>query len=311
MNKPLSYFVKYKELIDNINIDNDSERFTNTLSKTMSILSTDKNDINLFKKQYKTISNEISTFNKLLNDFKSDVEKELREKELHYLNKSQQLYDETNDEPEYIIKRFTKHKLITNKEHRKKLLHNISENCSWKHPGLIIRPGLCDLVDPLVSLDPLYVLDEHVLLFNTIKDKWNETFQGRIRYGIINDSEQVILRNIPKNQLGFVFVNDFFNYKPLDIIKKYTTEIFSVLKPGGTLLFTYNNCNYANAVKNFENVLYSYTPGTLVIAMLELIGFEISNTFDDPNSNLNWIEVKKPGVLTSLRGGQCLGKINV
>ena len=131
MNK-LSYFVKYKELIDNINIDNDSERFTNTLSKTMSILSTDKNDINLFKKQYKTISNEISTFNKLLNDFKSDVEKELREKELHYLNKSQQLYDETNDEPEYIIKRFTKHKLITNKEHVWTNQYSLSYVWPWK-----------------------------------------------------------------------------------------------------------------------------------------------------------------------------------
>jgi SAM-dependent methyltransferase len=184
-------------------------------------------------------------------------------------------------------------------------------HCSWEQPGLIIRPGLADIIDPMIALDPLYIMDENLLLLDHVKSLWNEIYQSRIRYGIIDDQSNDIFKNLPKSQFGFVLVNDFFNYKPFDIIKKYTQEIYGLLKPGGSMIFTYNNCDYANAVRNFENLLYTYTPGSLIIKMLEFIGFEVTTTFSDSNDNTNWIEVKKPGKLSTLRGGQCLGKINI
>jgi hypothetical protein len=51
-----------------------------------------------------------------------------------------------------------------------------------------------------------------------------------------------------------------------------------------------------------------YTPGHKVIAIAEQIGFE--NVFDQqgPN-NLSWLELKKPGKITSMRGGQTLARI--
>jgi hypothetical protein len=44
--------------------------------------------------------------------------------------------------------------------------------------------------------------------------------------------------------------------------------------------------------------------------MVEFIGFEIFESYNEPLTNVSWLELKKPGELTSLRGGQCLAEIN-
>jgi hypothetical protein len=75
-------------------------------------------------------------------------------------------------------------------------------------------------------------------------------------------------------------------------------------------VFTYNNCDYPIAVKNFEKALYSYTPGRLLTSMVDMLGYEILNKYDEKTTNVSWLELKKPGTLSTLRGGQCLGKIN-
>ena len=103
----------------------------------------------------------------------------------------------------------------------------------------------------------------------------------------------------------------YFNFKPIEIIKKYLEELFDILRPGGSIIFTYNNCNYSLAVKNFEKSLYSYTPESLISPLCELIGYTITETYNNKETNVSWLEIKKPGNLETLRGGQCLGKINV
>jgi hypothetical protein len=312
----LSYFVKYKESVDNASITKSTSALMNDISNTIGCLNNyteaSSNIASLQEQQHK-ITEELLKFNELLSEFKNSVEINLRRKESEYLSKSYKLYEENKqiDTPEYIIERLSKHPLISNNSIKKRIIHDISEHCSWKHPGVVIRPGNCELMDSLISLDPLYVVDENLVLLDCIKSKWNEVYQSRLRYSIIDDSSDIIFKTIPKNQIGFILVTDFFNYKPIEVIKNYCTEIFDLLKPGGIMLFTYNNCNLANAVRNFEKVLYSYTPGSLVIPMLELINFELIKTFNDSNTNTNWVVVKKPGILSSLRGGQCLGEINI
>ena len=313
MNEPLSYFVKYKEAVDNTTLDVACSAVSDDISSALGIVSghSVEDDVALSKQKDK-IQQELVKLDAMLNNFKVAIEKELRQKETTYLSKSYTLYEEAGDTAKYILERKKKHPIVQDGEIKKKLIHTISENCTWQYPGVIIRPTYSDLINPMISLDPLYIMDEDLALLKETKKNWTAEYQSRLRYSIINDNDEVIFKKIPQNQIGFVLVADFFNYKPLSIIQKYTTEIYNSLRPGGVLLFTYNNCNLANGVRNFEKMLYSYTPESLVRLMLEdLIGFEYVSSFSDPNSNTNWIEVKKPGTRTTLRGGQTLGKIVV
>jgi SAM-dependent methyltransferase len=104
-----------------------------------------------------------------------------------------------------------------------------------------------------------------------------------------------------------VLITDFFDYKPLEIIKKYLLELLNVLRPGGVIMFTYNNCELPEAIKNVELRLSSYLPKRYIIPFIESIGYEV--LYSNNKNNISWVEIKKEGTMTSLRGGQALAQI--
>jgi len=186
---------------------------------------------------------------------------------------------------------------------------SIVKYSSWKHPAAFIRPLLGEYIDEMLPFDPLYILDDEFDLVRPVKKLYNANYQARLRYNIIKeDCEEFVTNILPHNQLGFILVNEFFYRRPLNIIRKYLEEFLVVLKPGGVVMFTYNNCDLVGAVENFEAGLYCYTPASLVVPLVEMLGYEIVNKYDH-ESNVSWLEIKKPGTLTSLKGGQCLGEI--
>jgi SAM-dependent methyltransferase len=113
---------------------------------------------------------------------------------------------------------------------------------------------------------------------------------------------------LPENQFGFVLSVDYLDYKPLNIINRYLVDIFRRLRPGGTFMFTYNNCNQVYGARNVENNFKCYTPGTEVINLAQQAGYKVSKHFDE-FEHISWLELTKPGDLASLRGGQTLGEI--
>ena len=73
-------------------------------------------------------------------------------------------------------------------------------------------------------------------------------------------------------------------------------------------MMTFNDCDNEKAVRLAENYYACYTPGYLVKSVAERIGFELYFIWND-NSPTTWIELQKPGTLTTLRGGQALAKL--
>jgi len=163
----------------------------------------------------------------------------------------------------------------------------------------------------MADSDPLYIVDEIHELISPVRtnDTFTEALNERLRFSFINDDNDEIFKKIPNEQLGFVVAMNFFNHKPLEVMKKYFSEIFNLLKDGGHFVFTYNNCDHAIAVQNFEKSLYSYTPASLLIPMIEMLGFKLINKYDEPLTNVSWLELEKPGKLTSMRGGQSLALV--
>jgi SAM-dependent methyltransferase len=186
---------------------------------------------------------------------------------------------------------------------------HIKNYSDWRLPGMIIRPALESHIEYMVPMDPLYVVDQHQDLLKPAVEKWTSDYQRRLRQYVINDYTcQRPLQELPDNQFGLIFAYNFLNYKPIEVIERYLQDFFAKLRPGGVAMFTFNNCDLPQGMGLAEKHFMCYTPGRRVQQIADKIGFE--NVYDQrgPN-NISWFEIKKPGEIYSLRGGQTLAKI--
>ena len=190
------------------------------------------------------------------------------------------------------------------------IISRILSYADWHYPAAIIRPSCEDFINHLVANDPLYLIDEHKDLLVPAMNRFNSQYQNRLRSYVIDESIGTnILDRLPDNQFSFFLAYNYFDYKPLDMIKIYLEEIFEKLHSGGTLGITFNDCDYAGAVSRVENCTGYYTPGRMILEHCAEIGYtEIFKLASNESST--WVELQKPGSLSSLRGGQTLAKIN-
>ena len=177
----------------------------------------------------------------------------------------------------------------------------------WRIPGMIIRPAQESFIEDLVPMDPLYLVDHNLELLHPAISAFTPEYQRRLRPYTVNDyQDEHPLWKMPDNQFGLVFVWNYFQYKPLGIVHRYLTDIYKKLRPGGVCIFTYNECDREWGVQSAEQNYLCYTPGRLIKAHVISLGFEIVSNRHGP---VTWLEIKRPGEIESIRGGQALAKI--
>lgn len=261
------------------------------------------------QKQSQNLRQSMAAIESLLSQFKDNLQSFVTSVEEPYFTRSESLYQESRkDSAQYILDQLQFKKLLYETATNDFFQSRIKLYTSFKWPALEIRPGFGEVTEGLVACDPLYLVDTDDGLLQPVKKMWTPEYQRRIRYYIIDESAKQIFNQLPKQQFGIIVTVNFFNFRPLSLIKRYLQELFSLLKPGGALIFTYNNCDYPIGVDNFENSYYCYTPGHQVVELAKQTGFRIAANFDLEN-NVSWLELQRPGKLTSIRGGQTLGKI--
>lgn len=242
-----------------------------------------------------------------LDKFKIKLDQLIASNEPQWFANSYRLYEEevVYEKTEYILQR----RIELSKESENFLISRVQLYGDWKAPGMIIRPGPDPFIEHLVSLDPLYVLDKNYDLLAPAVSRFNPVYQNRIRQYIIRELvDPEFLIKIPDNQFGVCLVYNYFNFRPLEIIKRYLTEIQKKLRPGGVLLMTFNDCDRGAAVRLVERNSGAYTPGYLVKDLAKSLGFEPLFSWND-NGAMTWLELRKPGKFESLKGGQTLAKV--
>jgi len=186
--------------------------------------------------------------------------------------------------------------------------NRIKSYVDWKYPGLIIRPGVETFISDLVALDPLYIVDYSKELLQPALAAFPEEYQRRLRIYEQDPCSTDVLDTLPNNQFGMCLAFNFFEFTPLEVVEQYLKNIFNKLRPGGILAMTFNDCDRAHCVALVEKNFCFYTPGKRVTAIAKSIGYRQLFSWTDTN-NLTWLELRKPGELDSIRGGQTLAKI--
>lgn len=235
-----------------------------------------------------------------------NTQKFIDDLEPEYFRRSYTWYEESVDHEgvDYVLNR----RLLVPEESMLKLKHRVKNLADWKYPCLCIRPGLEDHIHWLVPAHPLYIIDTNQELLHPAMNRFNNKYQRHLRPYVIKESQELPLSFLPDNQFGLVYAYYFFNFRPFELIKIYFSEILKKLKPGGNFVFTFNNCDEADGVILAENVFCCYTPASLLLKLVESLGFEHVETVN-AGSGLFWMQIKRPGELTTLRGGQTLAKI--
>lgn len=262
---------------------------------------------NELKEDFCKIKNSVEQLNANLDSIKKYLRAAIQEQESEIYNQSQRLYE---DEMIYETSEYILNRRLTGSAEQIQVLHNRFKIYSnWRVPGLIFRPGVEKFIEDFVPLDPLYLVDQNLDLLQPAIEKFGLPYQRRLRKYIIDDREsKEILRCLPNGQFGFVFANMFFNFKPLSLIHRYLDELYIKLRPGGVLIFTYNECDKWQGVDLAERNFMCYTPGNKIRSHAESLGFVIETNTVEP-ANAAWFQMRKPGEIESLRGGQALAKI--
>jgi len=306
----LSELVSYRRLLDQITPVDTDELTKKSLGpllyavQSSTLHAPDK--IEILKSRYQMVNDAFHSYLDIVDEVKQHVDQLIFKHESHHLTESYKLYESMcNDSVEHILNR----RLSTTKEVSEFIHSRVQIYSTWKYPGMIIRSGLEEWIDSMVASDPLYVLDTDYDLLDPVKKRFNDQYVQRVRWMVIQESlDHRLLELVPENQIGFCLCYNFFHFKPFEIMKKYLEEIFDKLKPGSVLAMTFNDCDRPGAVSNAERYYMCYTPGRMVKSLCENIGFEITYS-KDLDAAATWLELKKPGTLSSLRGGQSLAKV--
>ena len=281
------------------------------LGQIMQMVQTNPVQIDQFvdqlKVQQETIQKNFEGFEQLLDQLRHQIKELIAQQELAWFVESYRLYEceMCHETAEYILKR---HSPIST-ESRITLQTRLLNYTDWQHAGMVIRPGLETFTYDMVSFDPLYIIDESYELLEPTIDKFPEQYQRRLRPYVIDERQtDPMMIKIPDGQFGMCLVYHLFNFRPLEIIKRYLIEIFQKLKPGGILIMTFNDCDREKAVMLVEQHYACYTPGYLVKDLVTSLGYEILYSFNDGGPS-TWLELRKPGTLTTVKGGQSFAKV--
>jgi SAM-dependent methyltransferase len=192
----------------------------------------------------------------------------------------------------------------------KSRIYQISD---WHFSGMQLGCRNAEYTAELVSCDPLYLCDFEQRSIDYVSDQFNDIYNRRLRKYLLADHR---LGHLPQNQFGFIFSWMFFNFVDLNELQLYLLELFKTLRPGGVLMFSYNNGDKIESARLFESGMMSFIPKRKLLSVCGDLGFDIIDSFDFSNSDhqiktISWIELRKPGQLSTIKRSQAQGLIGM
>ena len=196
-------------------------------------------------------------------------------------------------------------------ETRGEIIVKIRSYTDWRYPTLEIGPGDGQWTEHLVAADPLYIVDVHQEFLDSTLSKFNGVYRNRVRPYLLKSHDgpdAFDLSIMPEGQFGFIFSWNVFNYFPLVETTAMLKESFKLLKPGGTMMFSFNNCDIPQCAEFAEQGFMSWMTESLLSTTAAAIGYEIV-AVRRIEEVVTWIELRKPGTLKTVKAHQALGKI--
>lgn len=306
----LSDLINYRNQIQNLSAGQSMAVFNGDLLKIVDLVKqcpipVGDTYVNLAQAHAK-IFEDIAGFDQLLDELKHKINRILNEQgEPWYVESAKRYMFELETQS---IESFLNKKTSIPDTDRDYFVSRLNTYASWKHPGLILRPGQNNFIHSMVCFDPLYIVDRHDDLLWPCQIEFPDQYRKRLRPVVINEDSSESLAILPDNQFGVVLSFDYFNFLPQYIVVYFLEQIYKKLKPGGVFCFSFNDADTEKGMKLVEMFQASYIPRRSLRYEIDRIGYTVIHEYNN-DSPLTWMELRKPGELTSNRGGQVLAAV--
>jgi hypothetical protein len=182
----------------------------------------------------------------------------------------------------------------------------VRQYCDWHYPGIYTNAQDKSFVDCMVVSDPLYLTGSAETVTGIVKS-YPEQYQNRVR-------TYPEITTLPKGQFSFILQWHEFEYLTIDEARDRLAIMFTLLRPGGVLMFSYNNCDKVSSVQLFEEGQLTYNNSRILTTLCQELGYEVISMNDGfsggaSNQWISWAEVKRPGELSTTKAHQALGQI--
>lgn len=252
-----------------------------------------------------TITLNANLFRKNFQELYEQIDNEIHRISQSYLNQPKML----NGEPYLQIKDYkTELRYRTNvTNYREELDYRISLHTSWKYPALHLGCKDGQLTRNLIAADPLYITDFYSEYLETTKKQFNPQYQNRLCVYKL-DHTSIEFNQFPQHQFAFILGWDTLEHFSYDYLKNCLEQLKQLLRPGGVIMFNYNNCEKISAIEHFEWGVRPWMTPKLIENLANELEFEIINHVNKENDLVDWIELKLPGTLNTVKAHQVLGE---
>lgn len=184
--------------------------------------------------------------------------------------------------------------------------------CDWHYAGLQIGCRFKQWTDCMVTSDPLYLTAYYQDVVNQVVETYPTIYQRRLRVYTISVNE--LIKHLPQEQFGFVLAWEVFNYASDQEITNVLTQVLGLLRPGGTFMFSYNNCDLSESAHLVDIQAMTYSRKSKITELCQNLGYEVIQAEDfetghDLYTHVSWCEVRRPGMLSTAKSHQVLGQI--
>ena len=265
--------------------------------------------------KYQQILSGLVDFESTLDQLKQQVKTRIAQEEVAWYQRSADWYQDTLNgrwsQHEEFPAQYRNLPTKIKPETEQLYISRIIKNTDWRYPAMIIHPGTEPFMQHMVASDPLYLIDESQALLDLVDlSSYNTQYQRRLRRYTIEESfDRPILSQLPDEQFNLCLAYHYFDFRPANMIEKYLAEIYQKLRPGGVLIMTVNDCERAAGVDLAEKNYACYNKATDIQRQATQANYQVEFFHCEPNQARTWIELRKPGQLTTLRGGQTLARI--
>jgi 2-polyprenyl-3-methyl-5-hydroxy-6-metoxy-1,4-benzoquinol methylase len=113
---------------------------------------------------------------------------------------------------------------------------------------------------------------------------------------------------LPQEQFKFILSWNVLNYYPKNDLREFLSSCWNLLRPGGSMIFSYNDCDYKECVKKFKTGVGSWMNESLIKEVTKDVGLVIKNIHHSYET-IHWVECNKPGDLSSTKVSSPIGRI--
>lgn len=251
------------------------------------------NKLDSIQKQNKDVLDQVKNLFNLINDDLDLIGNEIMSDESKFYYTSEFIHDQ--------IKLYNSVDLVKTR---------IGGYANWQYPGICIHPKNKMHIDWLVASDPLYMLHLDFEILENLISQYDKIYQRRLRLYHFNEND---FFSMPNEFAGVVLCWDSFNFLNIKLIKELLEKSYRWLRPGGTFIANYNNCDLVETAQSLKFGCFAYCNPRILKKLADSIGFTVE-FFDIKNETTpltytSWAEFHKPGALLSMRAHQPLAEI--